>query len=174
MGPPFKIGDASSFHCIEHHLFAITGVSVCIYKLSGRELTGVNAILSRLGLLRVDDAIRKNLLEGAMQGRGTVIPSLEFFLSLKQCLDSVSGNFNDGGKILLDISPGAEPLSSLDLRRLSPVCLAIGSERGWTEEERGLFREKGFISCSLGKRILRTETAVTASLALALGRMGLI
>lgn len=121
-----------------------------------------------------DDAIRKNLLEGAMQGRGTGIPSLEFFSSLKQCLDSVSGLFPEGGKILLDISPWAEPLSSLDLKRLSPVCLAIGSERGWTEEERKLFKEKGFVSCSLGKRILRTETAVTAALSLALGRMGLI
>ncbi|MGL4986214.1 MAG: RsmE family RNA methyltransferase, partial [Treponemataceae bacterium] len=51
------------------------------------------------------------------------------------------------------------------------VYAAIGNERGWTKTERELFTKWNFTSCSLGKRILRTETASTASIALLLCAM---
>ena len=59
MSPPFKVGVAPGFHCIEHHLFAVAVVSISICKIGGGKLAGVHAILSRIGLLGVDDAIRK-------------------------------------------------------------------------------------------------------------------
>ncbi|WP_162510898.1 RsmE family RNA methyltransferase, partial [Treponema endosymbiont of Eucomonympha sp.] len=49
---------------------------------------------------------------------------------------------------------------------------AVGSERGWTERERGALTEAGFTLCSLGERVLRTETAATAAAALILDAMG--
>ena len=45
------------------------------------------------------------------------------------------------------------------------IALAIGPEGGWTEEELRLFRDSGWISASLGKTILRAETAAIAALA---------
>ena len=45
------------------------------------------------------------------------------------------------------------------------IALAIGPEGGWTEEERQLFRESGWTSASLGKTILRAETAAIAAMA---------
>ena len=44
------------------------------------------------------------------------------------------------------------------------VFLAIGSERGWTESEAKLFHEAGYESASLGRSILRVDTAVIAGL----------
>ena len=44
------------------------------------------------------------------------------------------------------------------------VVLAIGSERGWTESEAKLFHEAGYESASLGRSILRVDTAVIAGL----------
>ena len=44
------------------------------------------------------------------------------------------------------------------------VVLAIGSERGWTENEAKLFHDAGFRSASLGRSILRVDTAVIAGL----------
>jgi 16S rRNA U1498 N3-methylase RsmE len=41
------------------------------------------------------------------------------------------------------------------------VAVAVGSERGWTEREVRLLESTGFRRCSLGRRILRTETAST-------------
>jgi len=49
--------------------------------------------------------------------------------------------------------------------RLQEAALAIGPEGGWTEEEFELALGAGFQEASLGKLILRTETAVIAALA---------
>jgi 16S rRNA (uracil1498-N3)-methyltransferase len=49
--------------------------------------------------------------------------------------------------------------------RVSSVAIAIGAEGGWTDEEFASAAEAGFREASMGKMILRTETAVTAALA---------
>ncbi len=51
------------------------------------------------------------------------------------------------------------------------IVAAIGSERGWTQKERELFYRLGFLPCSLGRRILRTETACTSAVTLLLAAM---
>ena len=50
-------------------------------------------------------------------------------------------------------------------RRQPTAALAIGPEGGWTDDEFAAARAAGFQEASLGKLILRTETAVVASLA---------
>lgn len=45
------------------------------------------------------------------------------------------------------------------------LLLAVGPEGGWTDDEVALLEEHGFQRYSLGKRILRTETATVALLA---------
>jgi 16S rRNA (uracil1498-N3)-methyltransferase len=47
----------------------------------------------------------------------------------------------------------------------SGVVLLVGPEGGWSKEEEQLAMEKGFAAVSLGKRILRSETAALAALA---------
>lgn len=51
------------------------------------------------------------------------------------------------------------------LNEYNSVTLAIGSEGGLTVEEIDKARSKGFTSVTLGKRILRAETAVISGLA---------
>jgi 16S rRNA (uracil1498-N3)-methyltransferase len=53
----------------------------------------------------------------------------------------------------------------LDLNR--NLSLAVGPEGGFAEEEVALLKERGFTPVSLGRRILRAETAALALLALA-------
>jgi RsmE family RNA methyltransferase len=48
-----------------------------------------------------------------------------------------------------------------------PVVIAVGSERGWSEQERERLESAGFTRLSLGERALRTETACVAAVALA-------
>jgi len=47
------------------------------------------------------------------------------------------------------------------------LSLAIGPEGGWSEAELGNFRQRGWCSASLGKTILRAETAAIAAVAIA-------
>ncbi len=44
----------------------------------------------------------------------------------------------------------------------SPVCLAIGPEGGFIQQEIAAFEQYGFDPCRIGPRILRVETAVPA------------
>jgi RsmE family RNA methyltransferase len=46
-----------------------------------------------------------------------------------------------------------------------PTCLLIGSERGWSDDERREIRERGFVMASMGPRVLRVETASVAAVA---------
>ena len=52
--------------------------------------------------------------------------------------------------------------------RPTEVALAVGPEGGWADEELGWFLEAGWIAASLGRTILRAETAAIVSTALAL------
>jgi 16S rRNA (uracil1498-N3)-methyltransferase len=45
------------------------------------------------------------------------------------------------------------------------ITLAAGPEAGFSETESGLLQRKGFTPCTLGPRVLRTETAALAALA---------
>ena len=68
-----------------------------------------------------------------------------------------------GLKVFLD------PYANTSLAELSPikgqVTLLTGPEGGFADQERELAKAAGFIPVSMGKRILRTETASLAALA---------
>ncbi len=58
-----------------------------------------------------------------------------------------------------------ESLAALGAGRVpgdeSWLTVAVGSERGWTAREIALLGNAGFVPCTLGSRVLRTETAAT-------------
>lgn len=130
--------------------------------LSGTELGEKSYLNSNLASY---EEVQKYLLEGISQAGQNLLPAFSFFNSIKECVNS---NFfcMKQKKILLDISENAEPLAGLKLNRDETVTAAIGSERGWSDCERKIFYEAGFKPYSLGKRILRTETAVCAALSI--------
>jgi len=51
------------------------------------------------------------------------------------------------------------------------LILALGPEGGWTQAERKLFGDAGWISASLGPSILRAETAAIAALAVVISEL---
>jgi RsmE family RNA methyltransferase len=73
-------------------------------------------------------------------------------------------------RIALDNYEGSMPLSQCEVAAdpgsVPAVVLAVGPERGWSATERALLRGAGFFLAHLGSRVLRTETAVTAAVAL--------
>jgi 16S rRNA (uracil1498-N3)-methyltransferase len=67
---------------------------------------------------------------------------------------------------MLSESPGALPLRQyLNGKQAFSCVLAVGPEGGWTDAEYSTARAARFQEASLGKLILRTETAVVASIA---------
>jgi len=51
------------------------------------------------------------------------------------------------------------------------LLLAFGPEGGWTADESRLFRESGWIAASLGRTILRAETAAIAAVSIAVSEL---
>lgn len=109
------------------------------------------------------------IIDGAMQASSASIP-LSFITS---SLESSLSLIGEGKRILLDNVIGENPLSKMEIKN-QRVILAIGPERGWSDRERNLLLDNNFEPCLLGKRVLRTETAVTAATSIALSTMNLI
>jgi len=118
---------------------------------------------------------RRPLLEGAEQAGSPRLPLVEIFPSLAACLKPLSGNGPSEARWALDPYRSEGPFGGA-FSGGSPdsVLLAVGSERGWTVRELDALSERGFRFASLGARILRTETACTAAVTLALAGMGLL
>jgi 16S rRNA (uracil1498-N3)-methyltransferase len=70
-----------------------------------------------------------------------------------------------GSRVVLDERPGAPML--VKVLATAPVALFIGPEGGWTDAERGALSDSGWVAASLGRLILRAETAVCAALSVA-------
>jgi len=124
----------------------------------------------RLSNLWKTGEYRRYLVDGARQAGETSVPEVLFFTDVRRMLESIPPETEADFMVLDNERP------ERDLSLYNPgnagVFLAIGSERGWSDTERQLFKNRGFVSLRLGRRILRTETACSAGITLALSRMG--
>ena len=139
-----------------------------------------------------DGGAQDALIEGAVQARDTRIPLLTVYKNLEDWLTerpwektrapvssaiwSVYADDALSRKPLLIAMDNIRPEGALaHLSALGQsVVLAVGSERGWSDREREEMEKAGFIRLSMGKRALRTETACTAALILALEKIGVL
>ena len=78
----------------------------------------------------------------------------------------------DGTRIALLETSGHPTLASLHVDPASPVLLLVGPAGGFESAEAESLRLAGFVSASLGPRILRAETAAVAALAIAQATWG--
>lgn len=104
---------------------------------------------------------------GVEQAFSTRFPAVKFGVSLSDCIESTKSATN---RICLDNYEATTGLWEASSQKQS-VVLAVGSERGWTENERDLFRQNGFTLAHLGDRPLRTETAALASISIVSAQM---
>ncbi|MEJ0086800.1 MAG: 16S rRNA (uracil(1498)-N(3))-methyltransferase [Pseudomonadota bacterium] len=78
--------------------------------------------------------------------------------------DSLGGLAADALRCLL-AADGEAALAKTVTDSQRPIVLLIGPEGGLAENEREFARANGFVACRLGPRIMRTETAGLAALA---------
>jgi len=111
---------------------------------------------------------RRIALQAAEQSRRTTPPEIPHPIKLAQAL-SLSG----GMRVVLAESEEKTRLHQLFASSSEgDVVLAIGPEGGWAEDELRAFHQAGWISASLGERILRAETAAITATALAISLLG--
>jgi len=79
--------------------------------------------------------------------------------------------FLDCSRLILTPT-GHQKIADLDCANIPQLCIFIGPEGGFSRAEIKLALNRGFQSVSLGPRILRTETAGLAALAMLQSRLG--
>jgi 16S rRNA (uracil1498-N3)-methyltransferase len=133
---------------------------------------GVNAIVP-LAAARSEKALlsaaakraerwKKILVEASQQSRRLSVPSLGALTRPEQTFAQQEEEL----KLLVSERQDAPPLRTLlEGQKSSNVVIAIGPEGGWTDKELESAHRSGFRQVSMGKLILRTETAVIAALA---------
>ena len=105
---------------------------------------------------------KKILLEASQQSRRVRVPVLAELAKP----ESAFASGKDGLPIMLSERATASPLRKvIQGQRAEKAILAIGPEGGWTDSEFATGKSGGFLEASLGRLILRTETAVVAALA---------
>ena len=98
-------------------------------------------------------------LEAAQQSGRGIVPSVNELISLKQAVEEDKSEIK-----IVFYEGGGEPLKSLIGENAKSVSIYIGPEGGFEREEVDLIVSKGASAATLGKRILRTQTAPVAAL----------
>lgn len=132
-----------------------------------------------------DGGARAALIEGAAQARDTRLPILAAYPTLASWLRARPWGDAPRALVAPDNVRPSLALAALSPAVLSPAggaasfgalpgefVLAVGSERGWSDRERGALEAAGFLRASMGARALRTETACVAAVVLALEKIG--
>jgi RsmE family RNA methyltransferase len=151
--------------------------------LSNLGLEAVDLLATELGersyrdtKLLIDGGARAALIEGAVQARDTTIPALLVYPSLEAWLAERPWEKAPSprtGSLLIapdNVRPEGSLAHLTPQRR--PIVLAVGPERGWSDRERDLLEDAGFLRLSMGNRALRTETACVAAAVLAMEKIG--
>ncbi|WP_294430475.1 RsmE family RNA methyltransferase [uncultured Treponema sp.] len=153
----------------------VAGLGVQKVILCGTDLTEKSYLDSNVVS---DGTAYQMLLDGTAQAASTHVPVLEVARSLDELFERKTESVSEwemASKIALDNRRFSCSLHEfLAHEAAHSVVAAIGSERGWTERERDLLENAGFSLCSMGKRILRTETAATVASSIILDSMGFL
>lgn len=147
----------------------VATIGICSIHLVGTML-GEKSYLD--STLIEQNKIEKYLIEGASQSGSTLLPTCTIYNSIYQFFEKAKIE-KESEKIVFDINyKTAHATSAKDIKNYKNIWLSFGSERGWSEKERDIFYRKDFKFITLGKRILRTETACIVGLSYILTSMG--
>lgn len=103
--------------------------------------------------------MKEQLLLGLEQARDTLLPRVEIARGFRPFVEDRLSRAA-GCRLLLHPSAGAPRLTAPD----GYATLVIGPEGGFIPFEVALLQASGFKLCTLGPRVLRTETAVPVAL----------
>lgn len=150
-------------------------MDLIIQKATELGVTEIIPIMTERTVVRLDGKRATNRVErlqkiadsASAQSKRDYLPLVKDIIEIEQIDEEVLIFFDEEADSSL-----REGLSKLDHKRLAYI---IGPEGGFSPEERQSLVDKGALRLSLGKRILRTETAAIAAAAIIqyeLGDMG--
>lgn len=159
--PPMKISVAVAFtrpQIAKRILFeaACAGISrIIFYPASkGEAAYAKSSLYSGASVLECME-------KGAEQACAADIPEFSTCMSLEEACRELAIDSPDSIKIAPDLYEATADLGELSCK-ISPeshICAAMGGERGFSNPDRILLRQMGWTLVSMGRRVLRTDTA---------------
>lgn len=115
---------------------------------------------------------RPLLIEGLQQAGDTHLPKVTICRRLRPFVaDELPRMFPSELRLVADPA-GEKRIAAVDLQAGQRVLVAVGPEGGWIPFELDLLKAVGFRAVRLGSRILRTDIACIALLAMVQDQMG--
>ena len=159
----------------------VAGLGIEALYLTGTELGEKSYLQADIA---AETEIERLLIDGCSQAGDTHIPKVYRAYSVRHFFDRYEDDIRPAHlRAALDVPfqieqgdtlcvPAMYPLPQLQWDGRQTLWLAVGNERGWSLNERLLFAKKQFTAYTMGRRILRTETAVTSAVAVCLANSG--
>lgn len=108
-----------------------------------------------------DESITQNVLHGLEQAIDTIPPTITFHRKFKPFIEDFFPSIAQQYSTLLVAHPNESNSLKGDFTDApGKILVAVGPEGGWVDFEITKFSDAGFYSFSVGKRILRVDTAV--------------
>lgn len=145
-----------------------------IHKATELGVAAIIPVISTRTVVRIEDKAKKKVERWERIARETAkldklysVPSIWHPLELEKLIKEGKGE----RKFLLSEYRGTclkDILLDIESSRALPssVQILVGAEGGWTEEEEKFILKNGYEAVSLGRQILRAETAALSSLAM--------
>ena len=92
--------------------------------------------------------------EASEQSHRVTIPNIENIMTMKELL-----NYKKELNLICSLNDNTKPLEEYLTKDLQEVLFVIGPEGGFSKKEEDFLIENGFQCTTLGKRVLRVETA---------------
>jgi len=110
------------------------------------------------------ERVKKIIIEAAEQSNRLMVPKIEKAQNLKSFLEKSNNKVN---MIFGDINAKNQKLDSKIKKEIKPICIIIGPEGDFTENEREqILKFKDLQSLKINNNILRSETAVISALSI--------
>ena len=138
-----------------------------IQKCTKLGVTAIQPVLTHRSVSRPDKKsaekkqarYQKIALEAAQQSGRGIVPQINAMTLLKNAVEQDESELK-----ILFYEGGGEPLKNIISSDIKSVSIYIGPEGGFEENEVELIKAAGGVVATLGKRILRTQTAPVAAL----------
>ncbi|MEM7791081.1 MAG: RsmE family RNA methyltransferase [Verrucomicrobiota bacterium] len=115
------------------------------------------------------DEWKRRVQLGVEQSFATRMPDVAIYPDLQTALSAFD---QESLRVVLDNYEASGPLYKFLAMESLSVVLAVGSERGWSDQERLVFRQNGWHFAHLGEHVLRAETAVVAGVSAVASGLG--
>lgn len=103
---------------------------------------------------------QKIAAQAAMQSRRAIIPQISQITELKK----ITQTLKDYDTVIVFYEGGGKPLKDIITQNSKKIAIFTGPEGGFEEREIKLLTENNAVCATLGKRILRAETAPLVAL----------